>query len=261
MDTLRFMTYNIRNMNDDTGEHCWANRKPLLAGLLQLRDPDIYCVQEAFHPQMEFLLEAVPGYASCGVGRDDGGIEGEYSAVFYKTDRFEPVSQRTYWLSETPDVPSRGWDAPKHKRICTKVTLREKATGEEICVGSLHLDNEGVQARVKGAELVRELFLPDVGTRQCFIAGDFNAVTVHDCYKVMNQPPYWDARLSAVEYDDIGTFHGYKMDRYRCEYGPIDHVFCSDGPWKPRIADIIAAKHGGNFPSDHFPLMITFSRA
>lgn len=53
-----------------------------------------------------------PSYAHVGVGRDDGQTKGEYSPIFYDSDKFEQVDWDTIWLSPTPGrVGSKGWDA------------------------------------------------------------------------------------------------------------------------------------------------------
>ena len=57
------------------------------------------------------MKEALPGYDYIGVGRDDGKEKGEHSAIFYRTDKFDVIEKGDFWLSETPDVPSKGWDA------------------------------------------------------------------------------------------------------------------------------------------------------
>lgn len=258
MDRFQLMTYNIRNMRDDKGLHAWDNRKAHVAALIAARSPDVFCVQEAFWPQMEYLSGHVPGYASFGVGRDDGAREGEFSAVFYKTARFSLADGATYWLSETPDRPSRGWDAT-HNRICTKAVLAPRDGGAAVCVASLHLDNDGVLARRNGARLLRELFSAETEKYQCFIAGDYNAKPDAEPFQIMNQPPFYDARTTADECSDYASSNGFEPSGLRFGGGPIDHVFYSKGALRPVIAEILATKRGGQFPSDHFPLLCTFS--
>lgn len=64
-----------------------------------------------------------------GVGRDDGAESGEHAAVFYKKERFEMMDSGNFWLSETPEKPSFGWDA-QCRRICSWGKFREKNSGE-----------------------------------------------------------------------------------------------------------------------------------
>lgn len=258
MATFSLMTYNIRNMKSDRGTAAdWDNRRESLAGLISTRSPDALCVQEAYAPQIDFLAQALSGYDYAGVGRDDGAREGEYSAVFWKRSRFELRSAKTFWLSETPDIPSFGWDAHQ-RRICTAAHLLED-DGRALCVASLHLDHAGEEARRGGARLLRSVFSALAPTEQCFVAGDYNAEPDSEPYRIMNAPPFSDARLSACEYADFATFVGFNGEYFLSDSGPIDHCFTTPGPYRPRTADILAVKRGGGYPSDHFPLLITFA--
>lgn len=258
MKLFRMMNYNIRNQYGDTGLHCWDNRKAHLAAQIAARNPDIFCVQEAYAEQMDYLSEHLPEYAYYGVGRDDGVREGEHSAIFYKTALFTFVSGHTWWLSETPDVPSIGWDGEVNKRVCAKAILKCNDGSGEIAVGSLHLDHVARLAQKNGAALVREIFLPEVETRQCFIAGDYNVTPTSEAFAVMNQPPFYDARLNADESTDYDTYHGFRVEAPVVRHGPIDHIFYSKGALRPLIAEVLATKRGGQFPSDHFPFLCTF---
>ncbi len=67
---------------------------------------------------LTYLSNSLKGYGCIGVGRDDGRMKGEYACIFYDSSRYEKVRDSTFWLSPTPDVISRGWDAAI-KRGCT----------------------------------------------------------------------------------------------------------------------------------------------
>jgi endonuclease/exonuclease/phosphatase family metal-dependent hydrolase len=107
------MTFNIRGDFDHakptvspeawiavSGEH----RRDLVTALVQQHDPDILGVQEAFENQIVDLRNVLLGHAHYGVGRDDGEKAGEQSAIFYRTERFAPIEQGSFWLSESPDA-------------------------------------------------------------------------------------------------------------------------------------------------------------
>lgn len=42
---------------------------------------------------------------------DDGGDSGEHMSIFYDSETVSLVDWGTFWLSETPETPSKGWDA------------------------------------------------------------------------------------------------------------------------------------------------------
>ena len=122
--SLTVASYNLRNANgsDSARGDGWGQRYPVIAQIVQYHDFDIFGTQECFLHQLKDMKEALPGYDYIGVGRDDGKDKGEHSAIFYRTDKFDIVEKGDFWLSETPDVPSKGWDAvlppPVLRRIC-----------------------------------------------------------------------------------------------------------------------------------------------
>ncbi|CAF4968406.1 unnamed protein product, partial [Rotaria sp. Silwood1] len=112
--SFRVMTYNIRWDVVEDGQNQWNLRKDRLISLIRYRKPDIFGVQEALPHQMVDLRMAFPAFGWYGVGRDDGKNAGEFSAIFYRSNRFEILDNGTFWLSETPGIPgSIGWDAAK----------------------------------------------------------------------------------------------------------------------------------------------------
>ena len=124
---LSVMSYNIRFATESDGENAWSRRKEYLASQVAFYEPGILGVQEALPEQLEFLDEELEDYKWFGEGRD-GKDKGEFSAIFYNTQKFEVVDMNTFWLSETPHRISRGWDAALN-RICTYGLFREKSSG------------------------------------------------------------------------------------------------------------------------------------
>ena len=111
--TLKVMTYNIRYDNPSDGVNAWTdgNRKEKVFTVINDNTPDIFGVQEALINQVEALEQYFPSYQREGVGRDDGKKAGEHAAIFFKKERFKLLHSANFWLSQTPDVPSNGWDA------------------------------------------------------------------------------------------------------------------------------------------------------
>ena len=109
-------TYNLRLNTPDDGPNAWPLRKGAVRELIRYHEIDLLGTQEGFIGQIEDLL-AMPGFAYVGVGRDDGRRGGEHSAILYRTARFALLDHGDFWLSETPDVPGKGWDA----RCCNRI--------------------------------------------------------------------------------------------------------------------------------------------
>ena len=150
---LKVMSFNIRLNVDSDKENSWTNRKQDVADLLTYYHPDYFGVQEALPDQMKDIKNGLKNYDYVGVGRDDGKEKGEFSAIFYDTDRLQVLKSDTFWLSETPEKPSKGWDAALN-RICTYAVFRDKKSKKEFMALNLHFDHIGNIARVKSSELI-----------------------------------------------------------------------------------------------------------
>ena len=124
---LKIMTYNIKLDYPKEGKNSWTNRKPFMVKQIKFYEPDVLGVQEAMPNQMKDLDSLLTNYSFVGVGRDDGKDEGEYSAIFYKKNDLEVVESSTFWLSQTPDKVSMGWDAVCN-RVCTYALFQDKKT-------------------------------------------------------------------------------------------------------------------------------------
>ena len=151
---LRMMSYNIRYNNPGDGVRAWDRRKEEVAALIRFYEPDVLGLQEVLHGQLLYLEEQLPEYGRVGVGRDDGKQAGEYSPVFYRKNQLELLNHGTFWLSETPDQPSVGWDASM-ERIATWGQFRRKNKGDTVWCVNTHFDHRGEQARQESAQLIR----------------------------------------------------------------------------------------------------------
>ena len=204
----------------------WDDRKAQLIDMINLEAFDIFGAQEVRKHQLDDMLAAMPDYDYIGVGRDFGDDRGEFCPIFYRKDVFEKIDGNTFWLSPTPDVPSKGWDA-KYNRICTWVHLRHKVTGKKICFMNVHFDHRGVQARIESAKLMLDCIKKNCKGMSVIISGDFNVTQTSDSYKVLaNSKILKDAHDAAtVHFEPTGTFNGFNPKRYTTHR--IDHLFVS----------------------------------
>lgn len=222
-------TYNLRQLNsDDNAEgNGWERRCPVLAGLIRFHEFDIFGTQEGFKSQLEDLKAMLPGYDYTGVAREDGKEEGEHSAIFYDTDKFELLDHGDFWLSETPDRPGLGWDAACI-RICSWGKFRHKPTGKEFQFYNLHLDHVGEKARVESVLLVQKK-MKEIGMDMpTFLTGDFNVDQTHDMYSVLSASDFLSDSYKTAKfvYALNGTFNDYETDGFT--ESRIDHIFVTD---------------------------------
>lgn len=284
---LTVASYNIRYANDEDARRGdgWARRSPWLCSLVQFMDFDLFGAQEVLHDQLGDLLRLLPEYSYIGVGRVDGAVEGEYAPIFYRTDRFRLLDSGTFWLSETPEKPSVGWDAAL-ERICTWGHFVDKRTDRRFWFFNLHMDHVGVQARHNGGELVMQRIRTMCSPHEAVVlTGDFNVDQTSDVYRVftalgMLRDAY---EIAAKRYAPNGTFNDFSTTNKTDSR--IDHVFVS-GPvevlrygvltetYRAPVDGSDEAVVSGNFPkevalhryeartpSDHFPVVVRLSLA
>lgn len=252
--THQIATYNIRWANPDDTGNLWKDRLPHVSGLIQFHQIGIVGIQEGLISQVNDLTQAL-GYKYLGVGRDDGKDKGEFSAILYDSNQFTVLDQGTFWLSETPDVPSKGWDAALN-RVCTYGKFKD-SEGKEFYVFNIHYDHRGELAREESSKLVvRKAKEINKENLPALFMGDYNADPNHPAYlAVVNSKDWKDARLISEipSYGPHGTFTGFKWETL--PENIIDHVFVS-GPLKVIRHGILSDNYGKKYPSDHFPVMV-----
>lgn len=255
---VRVMTWNIRYDNPDDGVHAWPVRRDTLLSFMTSQHVDVFCIQEGLKHQVDFLKSGLAGFDVRGVGRDDGKEQGEYAAIYFRTSRFSCRNAGTFWLSPTPDVPSKGWDAAL-PRIVTWVRLFDSLARDEVFVFNTHFDHQGVQARERSAELIREKVRAIAGTAPFVLTGDFNTGAKDSCYRLLvsrsGSPPYFNDAMTRTLLPHDGpvvTYTGFPfvsdIPRER-----IDFIFVNDAARVHRHA-ILDARRGPGYISDHLPV-------
>jgi endonuclease/exonuclease/phosphatase family metal-dependent hydrolase len=264
--TLSIMSFNIRYGSASDGPNHWNLRKDLVFSVLEDQQPDVVGLQEALGFQINQITATVPGYISIGVGRDDGKTKGEYTALLYRSDRFDVQDSSTFWLSETPHVvASMSWNTAC-TRICTWALLKDKISERKFYVYNVHLDHVSQEARAKGVKLVLERIAQRKTLDPAFITGDFNAGETNRAITQIREPEFTvlDSRASkkTVRLVDsfrqvhpdakpVGTFNSWKG---AATGQKIDYVFAMDH-LNILSADILRMHRSGRYPSDHFPVV------
>lgn len=268
--TLNIATYNLRNANseDSIAGNGWGKRLPIIAKMVAFYDWDIWGTQEGKNGQLKDLVGQLPEYAFLGVGRDDGKEKGEYSAIFYKKEKFTLLKSGNFWLSTITDRPNKGWDAVL-PRICTWGLFKENKSGKTFYFYNLHMDHIGKIARSESAKLILAK-IKEAGVKiPVVLTGDFNVDQNSDSYKVLQsshilQDAY---TLSKIRLDNSASFNDYGNRLGSSER--IDHIFVSPQFSVKRYGilndgyvdakDIVdeKTKQIMRYPSDHFPVMIS----
>lgn len=240
----RILSFNV--LCAGKGHRIWQNRVPLVCEIIKEYKPSSFGVQEAHWEWMEKLIENLPEYDYVGVGREDGDKDGEFAAVFYLKDQFTASDSGNFWISETPEKPSMGWDSAC-TRVATYVKLTDKNTGDSYVHFNTHLDHVGRIAQVNGAKMIQEKAASFDGV-PVVCTGDFNVLQGSDCYETMISANMGDSRTMAPDSDDCYTFHGFRPEEI---HDIIDFVFVDKATVKPLSFKVINKKVNGEFYSDH----------
>jgi endonuclease/exonuclease/phosphatase family metal-dependent hydrolase len=252
---LKIITYNIRYDNPNDGENNWLNRKDDLCAQLNFYDPDIFGVQEALPNQINDISNILTKYNHVGIARD-GQDKGEASNIFYKKENFTVIQQNTFWLSETPNIISKGWDAALN-RICTYALFKNKTTKQLFWVFNTHLDHLGEVAKTKSIELIVSK-IKTVNTKNYPVVfmGDFNSEPTEeriinlkkqmlDCSEISEEKPFGPQ----------GTFNGFKHNEAVTK--KIDYIFISKNTcFKVKKYAVLSDSKNLKYPSDHLPVYI-----
>ena len=249
-ESMVVATYNLRNANagDSTNGNGWGQRYPYIAQLVQFHGFDIFGTQEGKYHQLQDLKNAMPGYDYIGVGRDDGKQAGEYSAIFYRTGKFEVLDHGDFWLSTITDRPNKGWDAVL-PRICTWGKFRDKQTGFTFLFFNLHMDHIGVQARAESAKLILKKLKEFPEKLPAILTGDFN-VDQHNAFHADRKTDSRIDHLFLTKEFDVKKY-GVLTDTYRSEAKDAKNEQNANFP-----KEVSMQKHVARVPSDHFPVMI-----
>lgn len=251
---INVISFNIRLNTPKDSLNAWPHRINMVTGLLQFHEAEIFGLQEALHEQILDIEKEMPDYEWFGAGRDDGEKGGEFNPVFFKKSDFTLLDKGTFWLSETPDKPSKGWDAAIN-RVVTWGKFRIKETGKEFFVYNTHFDHVGKEARKNSAELIRKkvqamnrnINLPVI------ITGDFN-LTPETEPVILLKKHFKDSREISLKppYGPVGTFNGFNI-KADLSKNRIDYIFLAGEIEVLKYAALSEIKDQ-RFPSDHIPV-------
>lgn len=255
MPSLRVMTFNIRYNEPRDGVNAWPNRKDRAAAVVRFHKADLVGVQEALAGQLKDLESALPDFAWCGVGRDDGKEKGEFSAILYRKSRFKLLETSTSWLSETPLVAgSKGWGA-HYARVITWAKFYDKLTKKTFFHFNTHFDHEVERARQESAKIMLRQVTELPGKLPFVITGDFNTVEDSEPYRILTAKGnrIKDAGHSSINpnFGPTSTFNAF---------GPlqpgkkIDYIFVREDMTVTEHA-VLADQWDGLWASDHLPVL------
>lgn len=253
-ENLKVMTYNIRCgfCEDSSNVNNWSKRKYFVAYLIKNHNPDLIGLQEAEMFQVKELIEMLDEYDWYGVSREDGKEGGESTAILYRTKRFIPEEKQTLWLSETPMVVSKGWDA-MFKRTVTIIKLKDLVSSKKFYYLNTHFDHIGETARTESSRLLINEITKYSTKYPVILSGDFNYTSNSEGYKIIKSQLSDSKSISRTE--NVGgniTFNGFGKDIQ--PDNKIDFIFVND---KVEVLNhmIDTTTFNDLYPSDHYPVI------
>lgn len=251
---IKAMTYNIKYDNKNDTVNNWNDRKQKMVQLIMYYNPSFLGIQEGLHNQVTYLDKNLKKYSYVGIGRDDGKQKGEYSAIFFNKNKYKILESNTFWLSETPNKISVGWDASM-ERICTYALFQDKKTKQKTMVFNTHFDHIGTLARKNSAKLIVETIKKkNIHNVPVILMGDFNLTPNQEAIATIKSAFKDSYSASKKEpYGPKGTFNGFTN---RVMKNRIDYIFV-------RGFDVASVVHiddkmdNNKHISDHIPVLAT----
>lgn len=235
----------------------WNKRLPFQADYIEWMNSDIIGMQEATLIQIDSLLNRMPQYRYVGLASRDGKKSGNYNPIFYKPEVLNLMESKTFWLSETPNKPSMGWDA-NCKRICTWALFQEKSSGKIFAVFNTHLDHIGDIAKINEIEQVLDS-LSNRLDKPVFLMGDLNSEKGSEVLnRIEQRRVLWDSRdVAKKKLAFGGTFNAFDLSKEPQKV--IDFVFVNDSIEVLHYSilnDIYWNAGKKHYYSDHFPICL-----
>ena len=253
-DELKVISFNIRynGWGDIDGENRWANRRDAMVRMIEEEQPAALGLQEALLDQLQYLDSCLPQYRRVGVGRDDGREGGEFMVIYYDTARLELTGSDTWWLSDSAEVPSYGWDAAC-RRTVTKAAFRDRRSGRCFDYFNTHLDHVGQTARAESARMVAALVDGHCFDKPAIVGGDMNTTIDDTIFRSLYAVGLQDARTLTDSTSHAITYNAFGQN----DGAVIDHFFVRDV--KVLRFRTLNGDYGVPYISDHYPIEVTIN--
>lgn len=248
---LKILSFNVRYRDDSNG-HSIIERGPRILEILQTANADLMGFQE-YTPQMKDVLaeklswdyEVFDKFRS-----EKADTDWESAPIFWKKERFDCIDKGYFWLSDTPNVESKGWDELYDcYRICMWVVLKDKQTAKEFIYMNTHF-GFGNKGQCDSVRLMKK-YASKIGDLPAVFTGDFNLKPETEPYTVMVED-FYDVNKATV-CDRRFTYHGYSIQPKEGQEH-IDYCFVNDGVI-PKGFEIITKTFDGKFASDHYAIL------
>ena len=267
------MSFNVRGSFRDAGrKNAWPNRAALNVATIERHAPDLVGLQECQRGNLAAYRKNLPRYELVRGPRYGNVPPYDFNAMLFDPGRLEFLERGRFWLSETPQKPSRSWGT-RVTRSANWALFRLTGTGLTLLHLNTHLDHKSPPARREGSALivreVEELLQRYGPETPVIVTGDFNCRPGTLTYQNFANGGFIDTYLAAGNTDTEGanTFHAFKGAGFQDPNpgrGPrrIDWVLLKDPAGRLRVlSHEILRDHddrSDSYPSDHYPILAEF---
>ncbi len=220
-------------------DYSFDKRAVRLKKLIDKYAPDVITLQEVNYQWFPYLVSEASTrltdkYAYVGISGNGnrGGVGNArwdlYNLIFYNTEKFELIKSGDFWLSTTPDVPSRNTPASQcMNRTCTWAILRDKQTGIAYFQANTHLTTCSEEYATHQAQVLCEQIEKLSCGLPVIITGDMNVSTVKNgkAYGCFTGFGYADARFESDITKTASTWRSFGYYTTRFLSYTIDHLF------------------------------------
>lgn len=246
---ISVISFNIRCCDDPDGNSI-AERAPRLSFITSQYNADVIGFQE-YRPAWEPHIKKYYGDKyDIFVKYRNETVDIEAAPILWRRDKFDCIKTGFFWLSDTPEVESRGWDELYNcYRMCVYVILKDKASGNIFTVMNTHF-GFGDKGQISSAKLIFD-YSQKISPFKTFVVGDFNMTPDSVGYATMIKN-FIDVNACTAR-NTITTFHNYHPETVKDEH--IDYCFI-DKNIISLNQEIITDTVDGKYPSDHYGLYI-----
>ena len=255
---FKLVSYNVWISKLGKGDNAWEFRKDRLAKSIVDLNADIIGMQEvdiriqdelpgllAKHGAPDYEWYIFSPYSSDGKGN-------KAQALMYRKDRFQILESHFFWMSETPEVMSKGWDEHKFYRGGFCVVMKDMKTGKKFFLMHSHFPL-GQEARARAADvaIAMEKKYNKKGLPS-FLIGDLNNRPDSEGSGILRT--YWTDSFLALPEElkegSVGTLNSVKLDRDMNAAPRIDYVYFRNTE-APLKYGCFNNRYDGFWPSDH----------
>lgn len=256
---ITVMSFNVRQSKakEVDPNNSWTNRKDACLTMLRETMPDVVGFQEVqMGDQWPFFRDSLrASYDGYAIGRRDGKVKGETSGFLYCRTKLTLLEHGTFWLSETPEVPSLSFDE-KYYRSATWGIFKVAKSNRNFLYINTHMGLT-YKSQVEGFKVIlAKLSEINPNGYPVVITGDFNVPMDHDAFATARQTMNNAIEVAEKKLNaDAPTYNAWGNEH---KYAVVDHIWLSKNV-KCLLYVTDNKPYGGHqLISDHFPVYVEF---